>query len=68
MKSNVSAAVFLGISCIKVNSSGENEVSCAFLKDTFDIYQSSPVISNLRCASETVLFANMFCVIFCRVL
>ena len=33
-----------------MNSSGEKLDSCAFLKDTFDIYQSSPFISNTNLA------------------
>ena len=66
MKSNVSLAVFLGISWMIVNSSGEKEVSCAFRKLTFDIYQSSPVNSNTNFALS-VSDANIFSLICCLV-
>ena len=47
-----------------VNSSGENEVSCAFLKDIFEMYQSSPVTSNTKFALP-VFFDIMFWDISC---
>ena len=49
-----------------VNSSGENEVSCAFRKLTFDIYQSSPLNSNTNFALS-VSDAKMFSLICCLV-
>ena len=68
MKSNVSIASFLGISCIRVNSSGENEVSCAFLRDTLEMYQSPPSISNFKYVSLVVSVANIFWDTVCLVL
>ena len=68
MKSKVSIASFLGISCINVNSSGEKEVSCAFLSDTLDMYQSPPVISNFKKVSLAVVLANIFWDTDCLVL
>ena len=45
-----------------MNSSGEKLDSCAFLKDTFDIYQSSPFISNTNLAlpefADIIFFDN----------
>ena len=68
MKSKVSIASFLGISCINVNSSGENEVSCAFLRDTLEMYQSPPFISNFKKVSDEVSVASIFWDTVCLVL
>ena len=47
-----------------VNSSGENEVSCAFLNDTFEINQSVPFTSNTNFALplfSAIIFCDTSC-------